>query len=1032
LAILVGYGQTTVTTKNFAGGATLDITVHKFHTDEQKAGQEYEVQYQDAAGVIQSQTNTEYTVLSNDLPAKTYFPYVSAVENKVRQGGALTFVNRTEYEYDPNTGNLTSQKDYDAPGPTSLFNDEFAAQNFNAWSSAATNGGTLSVTSAAKLTGNWGMQALIDHTLFVESGGTVVMEAEKYASLTAGTGNAAGSSWQSTTSIAGYQGSSAMQALPNSGVGTGLLTNGSALNYKINFQTIGTYYVYVRGYGPLPAGNSDSVHIGLDGTPVTTSAGIGLTGFNDSGFTWRGKYNGIATTINVTTAGMHTLNVWMREDGVAVDRIWLSTTAQSIEGSSSAGPAETATNGGVTQYVQSDHPAAATQYKAQFMFDPNTITATGNTMVLFSARDSDASGTGIVEVLFKYTAGTGYRIRTRIRDDAGNWVDGTYQTISDQAHTVGVYWAAATNAGANDGYVKLSIDGFVKDQLTGVDNDTRRVESARLGVVTASPTGTAGTLYFDNYQSWGTIATPYRLAEYDYATNTTPSVWILDKVKRQTLQDGAGAILSETRYGYDGTANGLGAKGELTLMQAVSGTQAINTAYVYDTYGNVTKTCVYTAYGTAGSLPSAACSGTSSSFRASTVTYDTTLKTYAESAANPLGQAVSTAYDFNLGLPTSVTDINGNITTTTYDGLGRAKTVTYPGYAQANVKYTYPAPPITAPFKVQLEAWDETAGVYRSAWTFYDGLGRPLRTQAPAETAGQLILTDAKYDARSLTQYTGLPRFLTAGGGTYYAPNWAAVPHSTFAYDALGRLTTTTFADNTTATTIYDGLKTTFRDQNAHQKVQIVDKFGRLVTVEEYSGTAPSGGSNTNLTLITPPTAYEYDVRDLLTKVTDTAGNQTTITYNNYSRKTNMTDPDMGAWTYGYDVFGNLTSQTDARGCVTTLSYDSLNRLTGKTYSGAGCGTTPAITYTYDSTTGGNEGVGKRTGMTDGSGSATWVYNVLGQMTKETKVITGSGTFVTEWSYDWGVRCQRIRGADYADCAVSVQSVPRNPLTARL
>jgi hypothetical protein len=70
--------------------------------------------------------------------------------------------------------------------------------------------------------------------------------------------------------------------------------------------------------------------------------------------------------------------------------------------------------------------------------------------------------------------------------------------------------------------------------------------------------------------------------------------------------------------------------------------------------------------------------------------------------------------------------------------------------------------------------------------------------------------------------------------------------------------------------------------------------------------------------------------------------------------------------------------------------------------------------------------------MTDGSGSATWVYNVLGQMTKETKVITGSGTFVTEWSYDWGVRCQRIRGADYADCAVSVQSVPRNPLTARL
>ena len=1016
---LVGYGQTTVTTKNFSGGATLDITVHKFHTDEQKAGQEYEVQSQDATGTILSQANTEYTVLSNDLPAQTYFPYASARESKVRQNGALTFVNRSEYEYDPNTGNLTSQKEYNAPGPTSLFNDEFVAQNFNNWSSSATNNGTLSVTSAAKLTGNYGMQAAIDNTMFVESGGAVVVEAERYTGTIAGINSAAGSSWQVTTGISGYVGASAMQALPNSGVNTWLTTDGPALTYKINFQTAGTYYVYIRGYAATNA--DDSVHVGLDGVPVTTGAGQGLTGFNSTGFTWRSLANGQPVVISVASPGVHTFDMWMREDGVAVDRIWLSTSATAVSnGSTSAGPAESATNGSVTQYVQDNSPTALTQYKAQFWFDPNTITGATTSITILSGRDSDTGGTQVVEVFFKNTGGTTYQVRTRTHNDAGNWVDGVYQTISDQAHAIGVYWAAATSPGANDGYVKLSIDGFVKDQVTGVDNDTRRVEMARWGVITAPVLGTQGTLYFDNFQSWGTIAVPYRTAEYDYAVNTSPSVWILDKVKRQTSQNGSGAVVSETRYGYDGTANSIGTKGELTLAQAVSGSQAINTAYVYDTYGNVIKTCAYTGYGTPGSLPSAACSGTSSSFRASTVTYDATLSTYPEVATNPLGHTASTVYDFNLGIPTSATDINGNLTSTTYDGLGRVKTVTYPGYAQPgynppgylgyNVQTIYPAlvgGAVAAPFKVEMKMWDETANVYRSAWTLYDGLGRTLQVQGPAETAGQLILADTKYDARGQTQYSGLPRFLTGTGGTYYAPTWTGVPHSTNTYDALGRLTRTDFADATFTTTTYDGLKTTFRDQNAHQTAQVVDAFGRLATVEEYTG-------NSTYTLYAT-TTYAYDTRNLLTQVTDsgTPANVTTVSYDGFGRKVQMIDPDMGDWRYRYDALSNLTAQIDNRLKAVNSYYDELNRLRGKTFNAgpvnAGTYQPPAdpgyagytLKYYFDAydAAAGNYGRGRRTSMVDTLGTTTWTYNKLGQMTSEARQI-GSATYKGCNSYD--------------------------------
>jgi len=87
-------------------------------------------------------------------------------------------------------------------------------------------------------------------------------------------------------------------------------------------------------------------------------------------------------------------------------------------------------------------------------------------------------------------------------------------------------------------------------------------------------------------------------------------------------------------------------------------------------------------------------------------------------------------------------------------------------------------------------------------------------------------------------------------------------------------------------------------------------------------------------------------------------------------------------------------AQTDARGCVTNIAYDELNRPTGKTY--AGCPTTGAVTYTYDA---GMNGKGRRTSMTDASGSTSWLYDSRGRVTKETKVIA-SVSFVTEWTYN--------------------------------
>lgn len=485
--------------------------------------------------------------------------------------------------------------------------------------------------------------------------------------------------------------------------------------------------------------------------------------------------------------------------------------------------------------------------------------------------------------------------------------------------------------------------------------------------------GTTGNLTFS--KEYDGTPTLYRETDYEYVTNPSPSVWILNTLFRKTLKDAGGVTLSKQEFGYNGSLPGVGSPttNKPDLSRIVNGTQTIDTKFVFDSYGNVTETRAYKNYGSTASQPA----GTYLSY---TNVYDTALKTHATSVDTPLIPATTIAYDFGLGLPTIVTDPNGNATTTAYDGLGRVTSIKYPGFASPNIIYTYPTVPITAPSAVRTEVWDQTASIYRSSWQIQDGLGRVIQTQGPYETAGVLVLTDTSYNAQGLTLFQGLPRNYTGTGGSYFAPTWASVPHTTSVYDALGRITSVTHADSSVESYSYSGLRMTAIDRNSHQKVQEADSFGRLVKAEEYTGSNPY--------TLYATTTYEYDVRNLLKKVTDAAGNQTIIGYNGFGRKDTMTDPDMGSWSYSYSVLGNLTTQTDARGCVTTVTYDDLNRPTGKTYTGPGaCNPTPDVTYTYDSIAGGNEGWGRRTGMTDGSGSTTYVYNVLGQVNNHTRNI---------------------------------------------
>lgn len=150
-------------------------------------------------------------------------------------------------------------------------------------------------------------------------------------------------------------------------------------------------------------------------------------------------------------------------------------------------------------YLTDDRPNAEPRYRARFYFDPNSISMSdGDTHFIFNAFEG--TSTAVMRVDFRRSAGT-YQIRARVLDDASNWIDTAWFTISDSSHFIEVDWQAATAAGANNGSLTLWIDGAQQANLSGVNNDTWRIDRARLGAVSGIDSGTRGTYYFDAFEA---------------------------------------------------------------------------------------------------------------------------------------------------------------------------------------------------------------------------------------------------------------------------------------------------------------------------------------------------------------------------------------------------------------------------------------------------------------------------------------------------------------------------------------------------
>ena len=316
---------------------------------------------------------------------------------------------------------------------------------------------------------------------FIQSGGAdglVIMEAENNDGNTAQGGH----DWVEVFAPVGFVGASAFQAQPNNNTnngGSGYALTAPRLDFQVTFSQTGTHYVFVRGRGDT--GSDNSLHVGLDGLEVASASTISFA----SGAGWVYGSNGVKS-LEVTTPGVHTINVWMREDGTYVDRILLTTnvsyvpTGLELESPRNTGggnQSPTAVAGGSYSGVQD----SAISFDGSGSFDSN-----GDPLTY--AWDFGDGSTGIgVSPSHTYFAPGIYAVSLVVNDGA---VDSTVSTTTVSVSGLG--GSGAYQPDSATGLVSIEAEhearNLVRNDLAWADDDLRSGFSGNTAV-RASGTG---------------------------------------------------------------------------------------------------------------------------------------------------------------------------------------------------------------------------------------------------------------------------------------------------------------------------------------------------------------------------------------------------------------------------------------------------------------------------------------------------------------------------------------------------------------
>ncbi len=373
---------------------------------------------------------------------------------------------------------------------------------------------------------------------------------------------------------------------------------------------------------------------------------------------------------------------------------------------------------------------------------------------------------------------------------------------------------------------------------------------------------------------------------------------------------------------------------------------------------------------------------------ATTYSYPTTNFGLGELASVQTGSKSPTTYTYfePSGLPQTVTaplpDTVGStstaVTSFTYDSLGNVLTVTRPGNNAASV--------ITTTMNYTTDGGYSQPAAIGQPLTVTDNLGKitHLRYDAQGNTVGIKDAlgneTDQTYTIGNAPLQTVLPATGQTGSGhagslmgyLFAEPSSFATAQWPTASLQYGPMTATTQYDEGNGGAI-------------RQTVSAYGLEGELLTAK---------GS-------TEPVSYIYDSQYRLKTLTDGGGGTTSYFYNPAGYLAQVVYPGAGTPTApltagtkdttsftNYNGAGNVLSRTDGNNVTTGYTYaDPQSLLTDITYPS---GTIGSVHYAYDP-------YGRRSAMTDGTGSQTYAYDDTDDLT--TKNVTWTGFSAKTISY---------------------------------
>jgi RHS repeat-associated protein len=344
---------------------------------------------------------------------------------------------------------------------------------------------------------------------------------------------------------------------------------------------------------------------------------------------------------------------------------------------------------------------------------------------------------------------------------------------------------------------------------------------------------------------------------------------------------------------------------------------------------------------------------------------------FATSMTNALGQQETRQFDTRFGTVTQQQSPNGIVATGLFDSFGRKygeRAFDVNGY-----KVSEAFSPVEATGLQGREKYRTRTQVSGGTETqsYFDELQRNVRTLGKGFANGSYAQTTAVFDNLGRKYQVTKP----AGGGTVTTTVGMVPNICQTGYDVLNRpicevtqggsLTlTTTYSYATFANLTIDGgavgggraVTVTQNGSDSQSGFNLVQRSTTKYTNSQGQTVRVTDGENGN-------TDFSYDAYGNLAKTIGPTLITEQMGYDRRGRKTSLTSPDSGAWSYQYNGAGELVQQGDANGQTTVLFYDALGRTIERREHPGNTSTVPFVTVSsYDAYADGSacaRGIGK-------------------------------------------------------------------------